>query len=145
MAKKKVARVAAGDPVSEFLTKLSKPLVAELKTIIKAPQPEDTALLDFELHLSNTLDIVASPMNSGAGQLGGTFLLKSSERHLPNDLSTAQSKALAPAIISWFSECWDQAGGAKFGLPAYVFQHDSLRSFGLRKKVWIADSKKWND
>ena len=135
----------AADPIMTFLDSLSKPLVAELTKLIKASQPENTALLDFELHLSNELDVIAFPMDSGAGQLGNTFLLKKTNRHVPKNLTDEQLDSIFSAFIPWFSNCWDQSGGKRFSLPAYVSQHDSNKSFDLKQNKWVKSSEKWSE
>ncbi|MFC7440440.1 hypothetical protein [Laceyella putida] len=41
------------------------------------------------------------------------------------------------AMIDWIADCWLDAGGMDWPLPAYIGFHDSGRVFDLREREWI--------
>lgn len=40
------------------------------------------------------------------------------------------------ALVPWFGQCWDDAGGARFDRGAFIGLHDDLRRYDLLRQEW---------
>ncbi len=142
--------------VRHHLVALTDQLVPELAVIAHAEQPEDTYLLDFEVHSDGFADgfpVYWDPMSADASQLEGrTELLSSTAHTLPNELVNGESYDAAginpwseafQLLVVWFGECWHKAGGLECVYPAYICHHDDIESYDLQTLKWVSDNEKW--
>jgi hypothetical protein len=49
----------------------------------------------------------------------------------------------ARVLAEWFGECWHEAGGRSFPIPAYIHHHDRSQYFRLGTKRWVKESDVW--
>jgi hypothetical protein len=57
-------------------------------------------------------------------------------------IATFETGAVVTA--EWFGECWHQAGGKRFPVPAFIEHHDSSEAYDLRQRRWVKDKDIWN-
>ena len=141
------------------LDRLTKPLVSELRAILKAKPPLLVKILSFEMQAdwrnfpvyAFAMDDKApnevyfelpfkGPLLPDAGQLIPDGAIDQ-DAYEDDDIATYESGARV--LAEWFGECWHTAGGANYRLPAYINLHDSSRYFDLRARRWIRDSDIW--
>lgn len=49
----------------------------------------------------------------------------------------------ARLLAEWVGECWHEASGGEFTLPAYIGHHDRSAQYDLRLKTWGDESDIW--
>ena len=139
------------------LESLTGALETELTILLASPQPEETYLLDFEVHSDGFHDefpVMMFPMDKGVGQIGSpTPLLLHARSTVPAALLDAPEYEAAGIdtrsvafgeFVDWFAACWKRAGGNTCPYPAYICHHDDIRSFELKRGEWINDEDgKW--
>jgi len=142
--------------VQNRLSALTDQLVSELAVIVQAQQPEDTYLLNFEVHTEGFAEgfpVCWEPLNAEMDQLEDRIdLLPTLAYTLPEEVvnegiySEADINTWDAAfqiLVVWFGECWYKAGGMKCAYPAYLCQHDDNQSYDLRNLKWFSDDEKW--
>ena len=142
--------------VQSRLDELTAPLVSELAVIAQAQQPEETYLLDFEVHsdgFAEGFPVYWDPMSAELDQLDGrTDLLPAITSTLPDDIVNEGVYTEAgincwntafQMLVVWFGECWHKAGGMMCAYPSYICHHDDIKSYDLRLLKWISDDEKW--
>jgi len=142
--------------VQRHLDALTDRLVPELAVIAHAQQPEDTYLLDFEVHSDGFTDgfpVYWDPWSAELSQLDGrTELLPGLPYTLPDEVVDGEAYDKAgintwneafQILVLWFGECWHKAGGLECAFPAYICHHDDVESYDLRLLKWISDDEKW--
>jgi hypothetical protein len=142
--------------VQDHLSQLTDRLISELRPIVTKTQPQDTYLLDFEVHadgFGDSFPVYWDPFDAELTQLPGrTDLLADIPYTIPPEIIDSEEyddmgidawniafRMLAP----WFAECWHAAGGLDCAYPAYICQHDDVESFDLKQRTWISDDEKW--
>ena len=142
--------------VQSRLDTLTAPLVPELAVIAQAQQPEETYLLNFEVHTDGFAEgfpVLWEPLSAEMDQLEDRIVL------LPTLASTLPGEIVNEGIygeaginpwdtafqmlVVWFGKCWHKAGGTKCAYPAYICQHDAIESYDLRHLKWVPDDAKW--
>jgi len=152
------------------LEKQSDLLVSNLKNILAYNFSTDIDLLDFTVFVEPTrfeLSIIMFSMDKDANEVfyegNDTTVFAGSEEILPeieyyqlNDsrfddflvFYEQNEETLVPqeqkVITCWFSQCWENAGGALLNLPAYFVFHDEYKSYDLKNKEWIDEEEKWS-
>lgn len=142
--------------VQSRLGALTDHLVSELAVIAQAQQPDETYLLNFEVHsdgFAEGFPVYWDPMSAELDQLDGrTDLLSELTYTLPNEVVNEgiySESGINPwdivfqMLVVWFGECWHEAGGIKCDYPAYICHHDDIESYDLRLLKWISDDEKW--
>lgn len=131
-------------------------IVSELAVIAETRQPEETFLLNFEVHIDGFAEgfpVLWEPLSAEMDQLEDRIdLLPMLAYTLPDDIvnegiySEAGINVWGTAfqmLVLWFGECWHKAGGLTCAYPAYICQHDDIESYDLRLLKWISDNAKW--
>ena len=153
MAKKAKQQAAFENEFRKHIERLTEPLVAALRKIIKAKRPTIVKVLSFEMQSDwrrfpvcvFALDEAEpdevyfkppfnGPLLSDAGALIPPGAI---DQDAYEDAGVATFESGARVLAEWFAECWHTAGGAKFPIPAYIHLHDSSCYFDLRKRRWI--------
>ncbi len=143
----------------KHISRLTPALVSDLRTIVTSTPPSIVKILVFEMesdwrgfpvHLFAMDDEFPSevyfeppfsgPILPNSGRLipDGAIDQDSYER---DGVDTFESGARVMA--EWFGECWHEAGGASFPIPASINHHDSSRYFDLRQRRWVRESDIW--
>ena len=141
--------------VRSHIDALTDRLVPELSVIAHTQQPEETYLLDFEVHsdgFGEGFPVYWDPMDAEATQLEGrTEMLADIAYTLPDEVVNGESYDKAginswdeafQLLVIWFGECWHKAGGLECAYPAYICHHDDINSYDLRLLKWISDDEK---
>ncbi len=147
--------------LSARLAHLKQRAIEELRSILLKPLPEADAILDVEIFPDSLFDGLPIRLFFMAPS-GGTELAPSHELlagQADAAWSTAERDAIiqageeddafdhlsidGPAILAWFVDCWEEAGGSNYPLDAFVGEHDSDKSLRLRTKEWTRSEGKW--
>lgn len=115
----------------------------------------DIDLLDFEID-EDGYSINLYPMNPKNTQLGCKMILPEYPNGFLRDLDLDIDEdyydfnddadmdrmdefydKLQKNVISWFSECWQKAGGSNTNYKFYIASHDLNKSFDLKSQKWI--------
>ncbi len=149
--------------VVEHLKPLTAELVPVLRRLIEYPYPPEVANLDFEVFCDGFTDgfpVRVFFMDAHNGEL---FVYRGSQAEYPCDVNpellkvehvyprefaaafkeeddTLDTFTLAgDALIPWFAECWEAAGGRRFNRGAQIGLHDEFRRFDLVRMKWVKD------
>ena len=49
----------------------------------------------------------------------------------------------ASAFVTWFAQCWTEAGGRDYPLRAFVGQHDGDQALDLHTGEWVQSESRW--
>lgn len=152
------------------LEKQSDLLVRKLKNIVGYNFSAEIDLLDFTAFIEPTrfeLSISMFSMDKEANEVfyegsdktvfaGSEEILPEVEYYQLNDIELddflefydKNEETLVPqeqrVFTEWFSQCWEEAGGASLNLPSYFAFEDDYNSYDLKNKQWIDDEDKWS-
>jgi hypothetical protein len=152
------------------LEKQSDLLVRNLKNIVGYNFSAEIDLLDFTAFIEPTrfeLSISMFSMDKEANEVfyegsdktvfaGSEEILPEVEYYQLNDIELddflefydKNEETLVPqeqrVFTEWFSQCWEEAGGASLNLPSYFAFEDDYNSYDLKNKQWIDDEDKWS-
>ena len=142
--------------VQRRLDALTDQLVPELAVIAQAKQPEETYLLNFEVHTDGFAEgfpVLWEALSAEMDQLEDRIdLLPTLAYTLPGEVVNEgiyTDAGIDPwdtafqMLVLWFGECWHKAGGLQCMYPAYMCHHDDIESYDLRLLTWISDDEKW--
>lgn len=142
--------------VQSRLDALTDQLVSELAVIAQAQQPEETYLLNFEVHTDGFAEgfpVCWEPLSAEMDQLKARIdLLPLLTQTLPGEIVNEGIHSEVgintwdtafQMLVVWFGKCWHEAGGTECAYPAYICQHDDIESYDLRLLKWISDNEKW--
>jgi hypothetical protein len=59
------------------------------------------------------------------------------------DAGVATFETGAVIIAEWFGDCWHEAGGERFPVPAFIEHHDRFEAYDLRRRCWVEDEDMW--
>ncbi len=59
------------------------------------------------------------------------------------DDGVATFETVRRVLAEWFGECWHEAGGDDFPLPAYIGHHDRPAHYDLKAKRWVDECDIW--
>jgi hypothetical protein len=77
-----------------------------------------------------------SPVEPDLLQVNGIYPEELEEAITDLDPSLDLWEISTDEFVSWFSGCWERAGGLIFPLAATIAQHDSSQEFNLVLKQW---------
>lgn len=158
----KTTRQAEFDRIfGKQIERFHKPVTSALRKITGATLPPVIKILSFEMQSDwRTFPVYLFSMDDeGPNEVyfdppfNGRVLPKS-EALVPKgviDQEAFEADGIdtfvsgARILAEWFGECWHEAGGAKFPIPAYINLHDGSRYYDLRKLRWVRDSDTWPD
>lgn len=158
------------DSIKANLEKQSDLLVRNLKNIFGYNFSSEIDLLDFTAFIEPTrfeLSISMFSMDKEANEVfyegndktvfaGSEEILPEVEYYQLNDSQLddffefyeENEETLVPqekkVFTEWFSQCWEEAGGASLKLPSYFVFEDEYNSYDLKDQQWIDDEDKWS-
>lgn len=141
------------------IERLAPALVAALRTITGAMPPEEVKILAFEVQADwRSFPVHAFAMDDQSPDevyfqppFYGTLLRDAGpliprgaiDQDAYEDAGVATFESGARVLAEWFGECWHEAGGASFHIPAYINFHDSSSYYDLRVRRWVKDADIW--
>jgi hypothetical protein len=138
--------------IAQHLKAITSQLVAGLSSIIGRDAPSDAAALRFEYespHFDDGFPVMFwFVLNSG--QTGAIQKLLPMLGHTIPEAVVYDARFEAAGLdtwsiasevfLSWFADCWRDAGGHKFSCPAYLAHHDSIYSFDLTRRIEVTEA-----
>jgi hypothetical protein len=142
------------------IERLTPALVSALRRITATTPPAEVKVLAFEIepdwrefpvYLHAMDDVFPNevyfrpPFHGGLLRDAGELIPEGAidqEAYEEAGVGTFESGARVLAV--WFGECWHEAGGSTFPLPAYISLHDSTRYYDLRAHRWVRESNIWS-
>jgi hypothetical protein len=134
-------------------------LVSELRGITTATPPAEVKILSFEVQADwrrfpvhafamddeSPDEVYHEPPFYGPLLMGSGPLVPDGaiDQDAYEDAGIATFERGARVLAEWFGECWHEAGGATFPIPAYINLHDSDAYYDLRARRWVSESDIW--
>jgi hypothetical protein len=146
--------------VRNHLDQLTDQLVPILKQLIEYPYVPEVKSLDFEIFCDGFTEgfpvraffmdedncehfiyvegqaQYPCPINPGLLDIPHVYPDELEERYSQQDEDLDTFTAAGEALIPWFAECWQQAGGLSFPRQAQIMLHDDIEAFDLVHQVW---------
>lgn len=150
------------------LSQLEPALVSALKKLIEYQYPEELFALDVEIFsdsftsqfparaffvdrknceyfvYENGVAKYPSPIDPEFLDIECVYPEEIEEQFVSLDPELDPWSIATSEFISWFSACWNKAGGATFPLVATIAHHDSTSEFNLLTGQWQARHAAFN-
>lgn len=134
-------------------------LVQELRTLVTTPPPPEVKVLSFEIFsywdvfpvqvfamddASPDEVYYEPPFSAGILEDAGELIPDGAiDQDAYEDDGVPTFETGARALAEWFGECWHEAGGGGFPLPAYIGHHDRSAQYDLKGRKWVDQSDIW--
>jgi len=142
------------DDLQGYLDTYIPILIPKLSACLKLSYAADVAFLDFEVFEDSAgigFPVMFGPTTRGNEVYSeNRSILNSNDFCLPDALDACgynfeyerEEDGFVKVFAPWFRICWATAGGLMHPLPAYVCGHDDIRSFDLRRCIWVDNIEK---
>ena len=148
--------------VRNHLSQLESDIVYALKEVIEYQYPEELFALDIEVFsdsftsqfparaffldqknceyfvYENGVATYPSPIDPEFLKIECVYPEEMEEKFVSLDPALDPWSIATSEFISWFSSCWNKAGGTSFPLAATIAHHDSTTEFNLLSGQWQA-------
>ncbi|AGA31569.1 hypothetical protein [Singulisphaera acidiphila] len=134
-------------------------LVQELRTLVATQPPPEVKILSFVIFSywdqfpvrvfamdDQSPDEVyfEPPFSAGVLEGAGELIPRGAiDQNAYEDAGVFTLETGARVLAEWVGECWHEAGGDEFALPAYIGHHDRSAQYDLRLKAWVDESDIW--
>ena len=139
--------------LAQHLNSVTAQLILVLQRIIGSELPEAAASLRFEYespHFDDGFPVMYWFNDKRGFPISVQEVLPDIDHTIPEsviydpryELAGLNTWALASELfVDWFADCWRDAGGLYFRLPACLAHHDSLYAFDLilRRRIELTD------
>ena len=155
--------------IQENLEKHTAMFVGELNKIMSYRFDPDVDLLDFTIYTDTRCCEISIMMFSMAEDANEVFSEDRTSSNFAGSIEVLPTVAYHPLpdhqlhdfwafyekneaelvskeqqiFTDWFIECWDNAGGSAFHMPAYFEFHDEGSSYDLQNNRVIDSEEKW--